>query len=247
MSFPWKSNGERCSPSLDRMAPGRARPSRCSPLSCLPARGPRAWTASTSSAHAGQVRRIIGYVPQMLSADGTLTGRENLLVFARLYDLPLREQPGASRGGTRVHGAPGRGGQARAPVFRRHDQAAGDRPVDASLPLACSSSTSRRWDWTPLRAGLSGTTSRSCGTAPAPRSSLRRTRWKRRTRCATGWPSCTRGGSSPEGTPRELKASIGVADATLEDVFIHYTGSNLESGGTYRETRRTRRSVRRLG
>ena len=41
---------------------------------------------------AGAVRRIIGYVPQMLSADGTLTGRENLLVFARLYDLPRGER-----------------------------------------------------------------------------------------------------------------------------------------------------------
>ncbi len=41
---------------------------------------------------AGAVRRIIGYVPQMLSADGTLTGMENLLVFAKLYDLPRRER-----------------------------------------------------------------------------------------------------------------------------------------------------------
>jgi ABC-2 type transport system ATP-binding protein len=34
------------------------------------------------------VRRRIGYVPQALSADGSLTGYENLMVFARLYDLP---------------------------------------------------------------------------------------------------------------------------------------------------------------
>ena len=33
------------------------------------------------------VRRRIGYVPQMLSADGTLTGYENLLVSARLYNV----------------------------------------------------------------------------------------------------------------------------------------------------------------
>jgi ABC-2 type transport system ATP-binding protein len=49
------------------------------------------------------------------------------------------------------------------------------------------------------------------------------------------------------GTPAELKTSIGKRGATLDDVFIHYTGSELESGGTYRETRRTRRAVRRLG
>src|SRR6266702_8990554 len=34
------------------------------------------------------VRRRIGYVPQALSADGNLTGYENLLIFAKLYDLP---------------------------------------------------------------------------------------------------------------------------------------------------------------
>ncbi len=41
---------------------------------------------------AAQVRRVIGYVPQLLSADGALTGYENLLVFARLYELPRRER-----------------------------------------------------------------------------------------------------------------------------------------------------------
>jgi ABC-2 type transport system ATP-binding protein len=38
--------------------------------------------------HASTVRRIIGYVPQLLSADGSLTGYENLLIFAKLYDIP---------------------------------------------------------------------------------------------------------------------------------------------------------------
>jgi ABC-2 type transport system ATP-binding protein len=35
------------------------------------------------------VRRLIGYVPQH-SADGALTGWENVMLFARLYDLPRR-------------------------------------------------------------------------------------------------------------------------------------------------------------
>ncbi len=38
------------------------------------------------------MRGIIGYVPQMLSADGTLTGYENLLIFAKLYDIPRAER-----------------------------------------------------------------------------------------------------------------------------------------------------------
>lgn len=37
---------------------------------------------------AAKVRRVIGYVPQALSADGELTGYENLRVFAQLYDIP---------------------------------------------------------------------------------------------------------------------------------------------------------------
>lgn len=37
------------------------------------------------------VRRHIGYVPQLLSADGALTAWENLLLSARLYNVPLSE------------------------------------------------------------------------------------------------------------------------------------------------------------
>src|SRR5581483_1091864 len=38
------------------------------------------------------VRRLIGYVPQAVSVDGSLTGYENLLIFAKLYDIPARER-----------------------------------------------------------------------------------------------------------------------------------------------------------
>ena len=43
------------------------------------------------------VRRSIGYVPQAVSVDGSLTDYENLLIFAKLYDLPRREQQGLIR------------------------------------------------------------------------------------------------------------------------------------------------------
>ena len=49
------------------------------------------------------------------------------------------------------------------------------------------------------------------------------------------------------GVPAELKTSIGVPGATLDEVFVHYTGNALETGGGYRETSRTRRTARRLG
>ena len=40
------------------------------------------------AAHPMRVRRVIGYVPQMLSADANLTGLENVELFARLFDVP---------------------------------------------------------------------------------------------------------------------------------------------------------------
>ena len=56
------------------------------------------------------VRRVIGYVPQLLSADATLTGRENVELFARLFDVPrkARRRAGAPRAG---RDGPHRGGR----------------------------------------------------------------------------------------------------------------------------------------
>jgi ABC-2 type transport system ATP-binding protein len=54
-------------------------------------------------------------------------------------------------------------------------------------------------------------------------------------------------------SPDELKATLRQPDATLDDVFVHYTGDSLTpgtaetSGDSYRETARARRSARRLG
>jgi len=42
--------------------------------------------------HPEDVRRKIGYVSQMLSADGDLTGYENLLISAKLYGMPRSER-----------------------------------------------------------------------------------------------------------------------------------------------------------
>ncbi|WP_327181147.1 ABC transporter ATP-binding protein [Streptomyces sp. NBC_01334] len=38
------------------------------------------------------VRRLLGYVPQQLSADSGLTGRENVSLFARVFDVSRRER-----------------------------------------------------------------------------------------------------------------------------------------------------------
>jgi ABC-2 type transport system ATP-binding protein len=42
--------------------------------------------------NAAEVRRVIGYIPQMISVDGALTAYENLMLMARLYDIPRRQR-----------------------------------------------------------------------------------------------------------------------------------------------------------
>jgi ABC-2 type transport system ATP-binding protein len=49
------------------------------------------------------------------------------------------------------------------------------------------------------------------------------------------------------GTPEELKAAVGGSGTTLDDVFVHFAGSMLESGGSFRETASERRTAKRLG
>jgi ABC-2 type transport system ATP-binding protein len=45
------------------------------------------------------------------------------------------------------------------------------------------------------------------------------------------------------GTPAELKALVG-PDASMDDVFAHITGAEIESQGSYRDVRQKRLSLR---
>jgi ABC-2 type transport system ATP-binding protein len=49
------------------------------------------------------------------------------------------------------------------------------------------------------------------------------------------------------GTPDDLKSALGGVNVTLDEVFAHYAGTELEIGGSFREISRTRRTARRLG
>jgi ABC-2 type transport system ATP-binding protein len=49
------------------------------------------------------------------------------------------------------------------------------------------------------------------------------------------------------GSPSELKTAIGLPEATMDEVFIHYTGDSIETGGRFRDISRTRRTAKRLG
>jgi len=196
--------------------------------------------------NAGAVRRIIGYVPQMLSADGTLTGRENLLVFARLYDVPRRER------GPRVEDALAFMGladfadklvrQYSGGMIRRLEIAQSmihnPRVLFLDEPTVGLDPSARRAMWDHI-----GELRERTGATIV----LTTHQMEEADTLCNRVAIMHQGNLVALGTPEELKASIGKRHATLDDVFIYYTGSNLESGGTYRETRRTRRSARRLG
>jgi ABC-2 type transport system ATP-binding protein len=48
------------------------------------------------------------------------------------------------------------------------------------------------------------------------------------------------------GTCQELEASLGVGHS-LNDVFVHYAGSALDYGGTFRDVTAERATAQRLG
>ena len=192
------------------------------------------------------VRRAIGYVPQVLSADGTLTGYENLLVLAKLYDIPRSEREARVRGALAFMGL----------------QEAADR-----LVRTYSGGMIRRLEIAQSmlhRPSVLFLDEPTVGLDPVARQAVWRHIAQLRTEYGTtifltthymeeADSLCNRvaimhvGRVVAIGTPAELKASIGGDGVTLDQVFAHYTGEALESGGSYRETSRTRRTARRLG
>jgi len=212
----------------------------------LPPSGGSASVDGFDVVHRAQsVRRIIGYVPQMLSADGTLTGFENLMVFAKLYELPRADRKDrvseslAFMGLADSADKPVRhysGGMIRRLEIAQsmlHDP----RVLFLDEPTVGLDPAARRAVW-----DLIGTLRARRGTTIV----MTTHQMEEADLLCDRIAIMHRGRLVAQGTPSELKDSIGSDGASLDDVFIHYTGSNLDSGGTYRETRRARRSARRL-
>jgi ABC-2 type transport system ATP-binding protein len=192
------------------------------------------------------VRRVIGYVPQILSADGTLTGYENLLIFAKLYDLPRNE---------------------REPRIRESLEFMGLTDVADKLVRLYSGGMIRRLEIAQSmlhRPRVLFLDEPTIGLDPLARKAVWRLMNRMRTDFGTTIVMTTHSMEEADrlckrvaimhqgkvvavGTPAELKKSLGRENATLDDVFIHYTGGKLETGGGYREAARTRRTARRLG
>ena len=196
-------------------------------------------------AQAPEVRRRIGYVPQMLSADGGLTGRENLTLSAKLYRIPRDERlrriadvlsfmdlVAAADQLVRTYS----GG-----MIRRLElaQAMLHQPVVLFLdePTIGLDPVARLAVWDRLL-GLKG----EAGTTIL----LTTHDMEEADELCDRLAILHQGRVGLLGTPADLKTTIG-PDATLADVFIRSVGGSIDEGGTYRDVRRLRSTVRRRG
>ena len=192
-----------------------------------------------------QVRRRIGYVPQLLSADGALTGYDNLMVLARLHRVPRSERKSRIRDALELMGLAQSanklvrsysGGMIRRleiaqAVLHRPEVLFLDEPTVGLDPVA------RRAVWEHIRE-----LRRQFGATI-----LMTTHYMDEAESLCDQLAFMHFGNVMAcGTPDELKSAVG-NDASLDDVFIHYTGSSIETGDAYRATSRTRRTARRLG
>ncbi|MFL6335942.1 MAG: ATP-binding cassette domain-containing protein [Pyrinomonadaceae bacterium] len=193
-----------------------------------------------------EVRRRIGYVPQLLSVDGALNGYENLLIFAKLYDIPRAERAGRVRDALALVGLSDDAGklvrQYSGGMIRRLEIAQStlhrppllflDEPTVGLDPLARAAV----WQHIKRLRDEFGTTI------------FLTTHYMEEAEHLCGRVAIMhRGRIVADDSPAGLKASVGNPEATLGDVFIHYAGDTLDSGGSYRETSRGRRAARRLG
>src|SRR5581483_827110 len=192
------------------------------------------------------VRRIIGYVPHMLSADSSLTGYENLLIFAKLYDLPRGERERTVRTALEFMGLGDAGDKLvrhySGGMIRRLEIAQSmlhaPRVLFLDEPTVGLDPVARKNVWDRIRE-----LQQEFGTTI-----VLTTHYMDEADSLCGRVAIMHLGKiAALGTPQELKRSVGGDDATLDDVFAHYTGTALEAGGNYRETARARRTAQRLG
>lgn len=191
------------------------------------------------------VRRVIGYVPQLLSADSSLTAWENLNVFARIFHISRTERRERIRDALSLMGleeASSRlvrdfsGGMVRRleiaqSMLHRPQVLFLDEPTVGLDPVA------RREVWDELRELIArrGTTL-----------VLTTHDMEEADELCDEVAIMAHGQVVASDAPETLKASVGRA-ATMEDVFISYTGEAAEEEVRFRDVARTRRTARRLG
>ncbi|MGV4988381.1 ABC transporter ATP-binding protein [Streptomyces sp. NRAIS4] len=199
------------------------------------------------------VRRLLGYVPQQLSADSGLTGRENVALFARVFDVPRRERAervGQALAAVGLAGAADRlAGTYSGGMVRRLELAQAlvsaprllilDEPTIGLDPIA------RTGVWDHINAVRAATGMTVLVTTHY---------MDEADQYCDRVGLMHRGRIRALGTPAELRHGLAErrdADTlpTLEDVFRDVAGSGLDdnSGGGFRDVRSTRRTARRVG
>ena len=195
------------------------------------------------------VRRRIGYVPQQLSIEAALTGRQNVTWFARLFDVPKRrraeqvaealELMGLNDSADRLAGTYSGG------MVRRLElaQALVNRPELLLLdePTVGLDPVARDGVWQRV-ADLREETGMSV---------ILTTHYMEEADLLCDRVALLHlGRVVAVGTPEDLKLALG-RGATLEDVFRHHTGDEIDGQGesrpTLRSIRTTRRTARRVG
>ncbi|MEU1627269.1 ATP-binding cassette domain-containing protein [Streptomyces sp. NPDC020096] len=198
------------------------------------------------------VRRLLGYVPQQLSADASLTGRENVALFARVFDVARREQADrvaqALEAVDLTEAADRMASTYSGGMIRRLELAQAlvsaprllmlDEPTIGLDPIARTSV----WDHINAVRAATGMTV------------LVTTHYMDEADQYCGRVALMhRGRIRALGTPEALKADLhdrrgDGAKPTLEDVFRDVAGSGLDAqGGEFRDVRRTRRTASRVG
>jgi ABC-2 type transport system ATP-binding protein len=192
------------------------------------------------------VRRAIGYVPQAVSVDGSLTGYENLLIFAKLYDLPHREREARIREALEFMGLTAdrdrlvstySGGMVRRleiaqSTLHRPKVLFLDEPTVGLDPIARDAVWKHLVD---LRANYGTTLFFTTHYLEEAESHCDRIAIMHQGKVAA------------LGTCQELEASLNSGDRTLTAVFAHYAGSALDSGGTFRDVSTERMTEQRHG
>jgi ABC-2 type transport system ATP-binding protein len=192
------------------------------------------------------VRRAIGYVPQAVSVDGSLTGYENLLIFSKLYDLPRRERQARIQQALAFMGLTADGnrlvGEYSGGMVRRLEiaQATMHRPRVLFLdePTVGLDPIARDIVWKHL-VGL--------------RTDYGTTLFFTTHYLEEAETHCDRiaimhrGTLAAIGSCKELEASLGKGDHSLNEVFDHYAGSATDSGDAFSKVSAERATAERLG
>jgi ABC-2 type transport system ATP-binding protein len=193
-----------------------------------------------------KIRAVIGYVPQMISVDGTLTGMENLMLFARLYDIPRKEckprvldaldfmglSDAAQKAVHEYSGGMIRRLEIAQSIIHRPKVLFLDEPTVGLDPIACKTV----WEHIlKLKQEFNTTILMTTHVMDEAEHLCQRIAF------------LSQGKLIITDTPQALKDSLKTPGATLEDAFVHYTSETLSEGNNYQNISRERETAKRLG